>query len=407
MPEATQTVTTTESVLPPIPPDAHLVPPEKDPYFRRRDGTAVTGEAAKSNGKPTPPRANDGKFTKAEGAEAKQEPAKAQDKPAETPAEEPTQTAEPEPEAKPETDPEEKPKTEAEAKKEAEERTQRIGDAWREVKAQRKELQRAAAEIQQARQQQLEHDRAIAEARAQIEADRKAVQDELSEIKADFRGYLRKHGLSFRELVEADLTEEETRKAADPHEKELAEIKRIAAEAAAEAKALREQIEAKRKAEEEERAEQVAAQERQAEIVELHTVIQANSEEFPHLAVYKPAAQELRDAFYANQGRLDWRTLLEQAEKILADQDDAFASLRKGKQAAEEPATAARAVSRNGSRVAEEPEEKPTAITQAAPSTLTNRTAAQRQSAQTPAVKLSPEERKKRIALTTLKYRGD
>lgn len=398
---------TIEQIAPPPEQEADLAPPEQDPYFRKADGTPVTGEKAngKSNGKAAATSTNRdaaGKFAKAITETALgAEPAK------EEPATKPEPAAEPVAEAKPTEEAE--PTKAAEAEKAAKEKQQQtIGAAWQEVKAQKKEVLRAQAEINAAR---AEIARAQAAAKAEADAaraEREAAKAELEEVRKDFRGYLKKHGLSFRELVEADLTEEEQAKAADPKERELAEAKRVAAEAKAAVEELKAERQREREEAERAEAERAAAAERQEEIRDIGGYIAANAAEYPYLAHYKHAAQEIRDAFYANEGSVNIYALIDKAEQHLAKQDEELAPARNGKQAAEEPATAARAQSRNGSRVAEEPEEKPVAETQrqARTSTLTNRTAAARQSAVNTA-SLSPEDRKAHIARTVLKYRSD
>lgn len=124
-------------------------PATPDPYFMKKDGTPVTGGApAKGEAPPeTPP------------------PAAAKPKPAE-------------------------PK-------------QSIGDAWREVKAERKAQKEARAELE------------VLKVQMQQQIDAAAQRDE--RIKKDFRGYVKEQGLSLRDLLEADLKESDV----DPKERKV------------------------------------------------------------------------------------------------------------------------------------------------------------------------------------------
>lgn len=330
---APQTVTeaTAEPQAPPVPEEA-----AEQPYFVKKDGTPVTGRK----------RGPDGKFLPAPPAEAKAAEAKTETAPA----------LEPKPE---------------------EEKQQRIGDAWREVKQARRELaaRQASFESQQ----------------AEIARERESIAAERAEMRANLRGWLSKQGLSFRQLVEEDLKEQDQ----DPRERELRELR-------AEIQALKEDTDSRKKRETE--AEKAAA--RQQELTEVAGMVEQNADQFPYLAAYGAdrAAQELQAHFYhhleTTGERLDVFALFEQANQILADNARRLAAVGNGKQVAEEPVTAARAESRVGSRVATEPEET---AAQAAPSTLTNRTAATRASAVK--ANLRPEERARAIGNALLRVR--
>lgn len=295
-------------------PDISQAPAEKDAYFKKADGTPVTGLV----------RGPDGKFQKAEGSETPE--AKADEKPAQEPAK-----------AKP-AEPEKKPE---------DEKQKSIGEAWREVK----EVKRAAAA------RLAEAERAIADAKR----EREAIEAEKAEMRSNFRGWIGKQNLSLRQLIEEDLKEQDE----DPNQRELRSLK-----------AKLEALEAEREAEKKAKAEQsetVSAEQERAQIGEY---LGGKSDEYPYIAAYgaERAAHEIQSAFYTHLRetgeRLDVFAMFEQAEGILADNAARLAAVKRdnGTQPAEAVATAAGAQSSNGKQVAEEPGEQVR--------TLTNRTAA-------------------------------
>jgi hypothetical protein len=300
--------------------DVSQAPPEKDAYFKKADGTPVTGIV----------RGADGKFQR---AESKTE------EPAKTEAEKPAEEA---PKAKP-VEPEKKP---------AEEREKSIGEAWREVKEARREAAVARADAE----------RAVAEAnklKAELEAER-------AEVRGNFRGWLSKQNLSLRQLIEEDLKEQDE----DPTQRELRSLK-------AELASLKAERESEKKARTEQTEQVSLAEERQ----QIADYLAGASEEYPYIAAYgaETAAREIHSAFYAHLREtgehLDVFALFKQAEGILADNAARLAAVKAagaqssdGKRVAEEPDTAAGAQSSDGKRVAEEPD--------AGTKTLTNRTAA-------------------------------
>jgi hypothetical protein len=295
--------------------DVSQAPPEKDAYFKKADGTPVTGIV----------RGADGKFQRAEGKT--EEPAKTE---TEKPAEET-------PKAKP-VEPEKKP---------AEERDKTIGDAWREVKEAKRHAAAARAEAE----------RAVAEAnklKAELEAER-------AEVRGNFRGWLSKQNLSLRQLIEEDLKEQDE----DPTQRELRALK-------TELASLKAERESEKKARTEQTEQVSLAEERQ----QIADYLAGASEEYPYIAAYgaETAAREIHSAFYAHLREtgehLDVFALFKQAEGILADNAARLAAVKRdnGTPPAEAVDTAAGAQSSDGKRVAEEPGE--------GTKTLTNRTAA-------------------------------
>jgi hypothetical protein len=297
-------------------PDVSQAPAEKDAYFKKADGTPVTGLV----------RGPDGKFQKAEGSEATE--AKADEKPAEAPAK-----------AKPE---------EPAKKTEDEKRQQSIGDAWREVK----EAKRSAASAR------AQAEAAIAEATKL----RESLEAEAKEMRGNFRGWIAKQNLSLRELIEEDLKEQD----ADPRDKTLRELR-------AELDALKAERDEEKQAKGKQTEELSIAQERE----QIGGYLAEKAEEFPYIAAYgaETAAREIQSAFYAHLKEtgehLDVFAMFDQAESILADNAARLAAVKQGhgSQTTEVSAQAAGAQSSDGKRVAEEPGERI--------QTLTNRSAAQ------------------------------
>lgn len=294
--------------------DVSQAPPEKDAYFKKADGTPVTGIV----------RGADGKFQKAEAKP--EEPAKTEaDKPAD------------EPKAKP-AEPEKKPE---------DEKQKSIGEAWREVKEAKRHAAAARAEAE----------RAVAEAnklKAELEAEK-------AEMRANFRGWIGKQNLSLRQLIEEDLKEQDE----DPNQKELRALK-------SELAAIKAERDEEKRAKTQQTEQMSLAEERQ----QIAEYLGNAADEYPYIAAYgaATAAQEIHSAFYAHLREtgehLDVFALFKQAEDILADNAARLAAVKRdnGTPPAAAVDTAAGAQSSDGKRVAEEPGE--------GTKTLTNRTVA-------------------------------
>lgn len=255
-----------------------------------------------------------------------------------------------------------------------------IGDAWNEVKAAKRETRLA----NEAAKAELE---AAQAARAELEA-----QTQL--LKTDFRGFLKKNGMSLRDLLEADLKETD----ATPEERErkalqgdLGSVKEELARVQAELAAARE--------------EKLAAQDMET----LKTVAAERAEEYPLLAArIEKLAPEIRNAYYAHEQKTGKAPPL---DELFQAYENYLNDL--GVQAPpKHPATSRPGIKRPGSAqrkgatlaesAEEEPDDEGNDAPSGGPANLTNRMASQRVSNGN-----RPMTREERLAQATALLGGD
>lgn len=254
-----------------LPADANQAPDHLDPYFRKPDGTPVTGKTASAKS-----------ATKTAPKPSEPEPSEAADTDAET-----DDTEEPE----------------------------RIGDAWIEVRDRERAIAAEAARIEAEQQRIAEAEREAAAARERFEAEER-------ELKTDLHGFLRKNNLSFFELVKADLERQD--RETDP----LYIAQREAEAAQREAAELQAEREAEREREQQEAATVALAEERSA----LRSILEEVQDDAPHIAAFgvDRVIEEVQARYYelaAAGEQPSVPRLFAEAEALLAERARRFASI--------------------------------------------------------------------------------